>query len=130
VVIDSSALLAILLDEPDAGHCIAAILSDGMRLISAVTFVEASIVIFNKRQPTPIAALDASLVRLHIRIVSVDEGQALLAREASRRFEKGRDKAGLNFGDCFSYALAKQTGEPLLFKGNDFTHTDLPRVTL
>jgi ribonuclease VapC len=130
VVIDSSALLAILLDEPDAEFYIAAILSDGKRLISAATLVETSIVIFNKRQPTPIAALDALLARLDIRVVSVDEIQAMLAREASLLFGKGRDKVGLNFGDCFSYALAKQTGEPLLFKGNDFSHTDLPRFAL
>jgi ribonuclease VapC len=130
VVIDSSALLAILLDEPDAEFYIAAILSDGKRLISAATLVETSIVIFNKRQLTPIAALDALLARLDIRVVSVDESQAMLAREASLLVGKGRDKAGLNFGDCFSYALAKQTGEPLLFKGNDFSHTDLPRFAL
>jgi ribonuclease VapC len=130
VLIDSSALLAILLDEPDAASYIAAILDDPKRLISAVTLVEASIVILNKRQPTPIAALDALLERLRIRVVSADESQALLAREGFRRFGKGRDKAGLNFGDCFSYALAKQTGEPLLFKGNDFSRTDLLRVAL
>lgn len=74
------------------------------------------------------AALDHLLSRLRVQIVSVDERQALLAREAFRRFGKGRDKAGLSFGDCFSYALAKETGQPLLFKGNGFLHTDLARA--
>jgi ribonuclease VapC len=118
------------LDEQDAGLYIAAILRDGKRLISAASLVEASIVIFNKRQPTPIEALDALLAWLQIYVVAVDENQALLAREAYRLFGKGRDKAGPNFGDYFSYALASQIGEPLLFKGNDFSHTDLPRVPL
>ena len=126
MVIDSSALLAILLDEPDAEFYIAAILSDGKRLISAATLVETSIVIFNKRQPTPIAALDALLARLDIRVVSVDESQAMLAREAYRDFGRGSGHpARLNFGDCFAYALAKTSGEPLLFKGDDFGHTDI-----
>ena len=70
------------------------------------------------------------MARFQIFVVSVDERQAVLAREGFQRFGKGRDHAGLNFGDCFTYALAKQTGEPLLFKGNDFNRTDLLRVPL
>ena len=72
------------------------------------------------------AALDALLSRMRVSIMSVDEQQAHLAREAFRRFGKGRHPARLNFGDCFSYALARHTGEPLLFKGNDFALTDIP----
>ena len=77
------------------------------------------------RTPDPIALLDRLIDRFEIVVVPVDREQALLAREALRRFGKGRHKAGLNFGDCFSYALAKQTGEPLLFKGKDFSQTDI-----
>jgi ribonuclease VapC len=125
MVIDSSALIAILLDEADASLFVSAIANSPTRLLSAATYVEASLVMMRRRNFESVAALDNLVDQLRISIVPVDHAQALLAREAFRRFGKGRDKAGLNFGDCFSYALAKQTGEPLLFKGNDFTSTDL-----
>jgi len=80
------------------------------------------------RTPDPVAAFDNLIDKLGIEVVPVDREQALLAREAFRRFGKGRHKAGLNFGDCFAYALAKQTNEPLLYKGNDFSQTDIPAV--
>jgi ribonuclease VapC len=125
MVIDSSALLAIFLEEPDASIYASAILNDRIRLISAVTLAEASIVAIRRRQPDPIAALDILTTRLRLVVIPVDHEQALLARDGFRRFGKGRHPAGLNFGDCFSYALAKQRGEPLLFKGNDFSQTDV-----
>ena len=80
------------------------------------------------RTPDPVAAFDNLIDKLGIEVVTVDREQALLAREAFRRFGKGRHKAGLNFGDCFAYALAKQTNEPLLYKGNDFSQTDISAV--
>jgi ribonuclease VapC len=125
MVIDTSALLAIFLEEPDASAYLAAILNDRKRLISAASLLEASIVAIRRRQPDPIAALDILITRLRLSIVPVDHEQVLLARDGFRRFGKGRDKAGLNFGDCFAYALTKQSGEPLLFKGEDFRKTDV-----
>ena len=80
------------------------------------------------RTPDPVTAFDNLIDKLGIEVVPVDREQALLAREAFRRFGKGRHKAGLNFGDCFAYALAKQTNEPLLYKGNDFSQTDIPAI--
>jgi ribonuclease VapC len=82
-------------------------------------------VAIRRRRPDPIAALDILTTRLRLVVIPVDHEQALLARDGFRRFGKGRHPAGLNFGDCFSYALAKQRGEPLLFKGNDFSQTDV-----
>jgi len=125
MVIDSSALMAIFLVEADASIYASAILNDWIRLISAATLAEASIVAIRRRQPDPIAALDILTTRLRLVVIPVDHEQALLARDGFRRFGKGRHPAGLNFGDCFSYALAKQRGEPLLFKGNDFSQTDV-----
>jgi ribonuclease VapC len=125
MVVDSSALLTIFFEEPDASVYAAAILNDTRRLISTATLVEVSIVAIRWRQPDPISALDLLTARLGLEVVPVDYEQALLARDGFRRFGKGRDKAGLNFGDCFAYALAKQSGEPLLFKGNDFGQTDV-----
>jgi ribonuclease VapC len=125
MVVDSSALLSILMEEPDASVYLSAILNDRTRLISAATLVEASIVLIRRREPGATLALDSLSTRLRLVVIPVDHEQALLAREGFRRFGKGQDRAGLNFGDCFSYALAKQTGEPLLFKGSDFNQTDL-----
>jgi ribonuclease VapC len=87
--------------------------------------VEASLVLMRRRTTAATAALDSLIGHLRIQIISVDHHQALLAREAFQRFGKGRHPAALNFGDCFAYALAKQTGEPLLYKGNDFRRTDI-----
>jgi ribonuclease VapC len=126
MVIDSSALLSIVLAEPDASIYASAILNSNGRMLSAVSLVEASMVAMRYRTPDPLALLDNLIERFEIIIVPVNREHALLARDAFRRFGKGRHKAGLNFGDCFSYALAKQTGEPLLYKGNDFSKTDIP----
>ncbi|HEX7158348.1 MAG TPA: type II toxin-antitoxin system VapC family toxin [Edaphobacter sp.] len=126
MVIDSSALAAIVLEEPDDSMYIAAIANDPKRLISVATLLEISIVLMRRRRDNlGVTALDALITRFRIVSVPVDQEQTLLAREAFRRFGKGRHQAGLNFGDCFSYALAKQTGEPLLYKGDDFSHTDI-----
>jgi ribonuclease VapC len=125
MVIDSSAIAAIVLEESDASIYISAITNDSTRLISSATLVEVSIVLMRRRKADAITALDTLMMLLSIVVIPVSHDHALLAREAFRRFGKGRDRAGLNFGDCFSYALAKHTGEPLLYKGNDFTHTDI-----
>jgi ribonuclease VapC len=125
MVIDSSAIAAIVLEEPDASIYISAITNDSTRLISSATLVEVSIVLMSRRKADAITALDTLMMLLSIVVIPVSHDHALLAREAFRRFGKGRDRAGLNFGDCFSYALAKHTGEPLLYKGNDFAHTDI-----
>ena len=128
MVIDSSALLAILFEEPDAYVFASAMTNSAICLLSAVSLVETSIVAMRLRTPDPVTAFDHLIDKLGIEVVPVDREQALLAREAFRRFGKGRHKAGLNCGDCFAYALAKQTNEPLLYKGNDFSQTDISAV--
>ena len=125
MVIDSSALIAILFEEPDASIYVSAILNNSLRLLSAASLVETSVVAMRLRAPDPVSVLDVLIENLEITIVPVDQEQANLARDAFRRFGKGRHAAGLNFGDCFSYALAKQKGEPLLFKRGDFSLTDI-----
>lgn len=128
MVIDTSALMAILLDEPEADPFGQAIENDPIRLISAGTFLECSLVL-EARFGEPGAELLDELVRsADCDVVPVTLEQAKLARGAFRRFGKGRHPAGLNFGDCFAFALALSSGEPLLFKGNDFARTDLPVV--
>jgi ribonuclease VapC len=125
MVVDTSALAAILLGEADASAFAAAIEGATIRLMSAVTRVELSFVIEGKKGEAGRADLDRFLERADIEIVSVTPQHATLAVEAFRRFGKGRHRAGLNIGDCFSYALAVATGHPLLFKGDDFIHTDV-----
>jgi ribonuclease VapC len=125
MVIDSSAIIAILLGEPEAGDLARQIERASPRLMSAASLVEASLVMETRKGEAAGRELDLLIYRAGIEIVSVDHEQAELARVAWRRFGKGRHPAGLNFGDCFSYALAKATGAPLLFKGDDFTQTDL-----
>jgi ribonuclease VapC len=130
MVVDSSALIAIIFEEPDESEYYYAIANSPVGLISAATFLETSMVVLRQMTGNGTAALDSLIDHLKIEIVPVDHSQALLAREAFRRFGKGRHPAGLNFGDCFSYALAKQTGEPLLFKGTNFAQTDIPPHSL
>lgn len=99
--------------------------------MSTATFLEAAIVVDSKSNPTASRRYDDLLRDMTITLVPVDETQVRIAREAYRDFGKGSGHpAQLNFGDCFAYALAKATGEPLLFKGNDFSHTDVQRLTL
>ena len=128
MVLDSSAVIALLLDEPDADSLRLAIADADTRLISAATLVEASLVIESRFGETGGRELDLLINRLGVVIVPVDADQVDEARRAWRRFGRGRHPAGLNFGDLFSYALARTTGQPLLFKGNDFTRTDVARV--
>jgi ribonuclease VapC len=126
VIIDASALIAILRDEPEAGPCARAIAEASQRRISAANFLEAAIVIDGSRDPIASHRLDDLLREGQIEIAPVTETQARLAREAYRDYGRGSGHlARLNFGDCFAYALARETGEPLLFKGDDFAHTDV-----
>ncbi|WP_287850494.1 type II toxin-antitoxin system VapC family toxin [Acidiphilium sp.] len=125
MVVDTSALVAILLGEPDAERFARALSAAPVRLISAVTRVELSFVIGSRKGETGRADLELLLRDGGFDVVSVTPQQATIAIEAFRRYGRGRHRAGLNIGDCFSYALAAATDHPLLFKGDDFTHTDL-----
>ncbi len=125
MIVDTSAILAILRDEADAPAMAKALQQAQIRRISAVNYVEAAIVTDSNRDPVLSRRFDDLLRQAEIAIEPVTMKQAKIAREAYRDFGKGRHRAGLNFGDCFSYALAKAMGEPLLFKGNDFRHTDV-----
>jgi ribonuclease VapC len=126
MIIDTSALVAILRDEPEAEICARAIERAAERCVSAVNFVEAAVVIDGSRDPIASRRFDELLRVARIRIEPVSESQARLARDAYRDFGKGSGHAAkLNFGDCFAYALAKATGESLLFVGADFAHTDI-----
>lgn len=125
MIIDSSAIIAILRNEPDAGELADALERAPICRISAVTYVESAVVADCNRDPVLSRRLDSFLRDSTMRIETVTPAQAEIARQAYRDFGKGRHKAGLNFGDCFAYALAKDLDEPLLFKGNDFRHTDV-----
>jgi ribonuclease VapC len=125
MVIDSSALLAILNDEPERRTFNEAIQAAQARVMSAATLVEVSIVIESRFGAEGLHDLDLFLERAAIQIVAVDAEQAYVARKAFSRFGKGRHEARLNYGDCFAYALAMVRGEPLLYKGEDFAQTDI-----
>src|ERR1700733_4317568 len=125
MILDSSAVVAILRDEPEAAEMAEAMDRARNYRMSAVSYVEAAIVIDSSRGPVSSRRFDDFFREAQIGIESVTPLQARIAREAYRDFGKGRHRAGLNFGDCFAYALAKATGEPLLFKGDDFCHTDV-----
>lgn len=125
MVIDTSALIAMLLDEPERDVFIGLLASADDPLVSAATLVEASIVMQAKAGDDGVADLDDLLAAAEVRCVAVDAAQARQARDAYARFGKGRSSAGLNFGDCFAYALARATERPLLFKGEDFGQTDV-----
>ncbi|MGE4426987.1 MAG: type II toxin-antitoxin system VapC family toxin [Solirubrobacteraceae bacterium] len=125
MVIDTSALVAILLDEPDRRQFTQALANASVRVMSAATLVEAGIVIEARLGEAGGRELDLLLHRADVEVLPADEAQAGLARSAWRRFGKGSHPAGLNYGDCFSYALAVQRDEALLFKGDDFAATDV-----
>jgi len=126
MIVDSSALIAILRDEPDAMTCTEAIANAEVRRISAVNYVETAAVIDGSRDPVASRRLDDLLQEARFVIEPVTEAQAHIARDAYRDFGRGSGHpARLNFGDCFAYALARAIGEPLLFKGDDFAHTDI-----
>jgi ribonuclease VapC len=125
MVVDTSALVAILFNEPDADRFGRALAAARLRLLSAVTRVELSCVIEGRKRDAGRADLERLLHQGAFEVVSVTQQQAEIAIDGFRRFGKGRHPAGLNIGDCFSYALAIATGYPLLFKGGDFIHTDV-----
>ena len=130
MVVDSSALLAILLEEDDRELYLRALDADEKRLMSTATFVEASIVAEKRRGTDGLQRLDQLIGVTSIELVPVDIHQAHAARSAYREYGKGRHPAALNFGDCFAYALANILMEPLLFKGNDFSRTDIATVAV
>ena len=130
MVIDSSALIAILFDESDRLRIEQAIEADPVRLVSAMTKLETSIVLLGRRGEALLSRLDRLLHRITAVIVPFDDHQADIARDAFARFGRGRHRAGLNFGDCAAYALSIAEAEPLLFKGTDFDATDVPVVQL
>ncbi len=125
MVLDTSALVAILQNEPERRPFIEAIETADTRLLSVATFVETSIVIDARFGAEGVRDLDRFISLAACDIVPVDAEQGRLARAAFARFGKGRHRAALNYGDCFSYALATALGEPLLCKGDDFAHTDV-----
>jgi ribonuclease VapC len=125
MVVDSSALLAIMFLEPEAQRFTQLIQASRAPLLSAANFLEASILIESRRGMAKRDLFDAFVAESGIRLQPVTRAQAVIARDAYRRFGKGNHPAGLNFGDCIAYALAKERNLPLLFKGEDFARTDL-----
>jgi len=128
MVIDSSALIAILRNEPEGDVFRRSILRSEVRLLSAVSKLEASMVAIGVGDPAGALDLDDLLRELTVVVVPFDEHHADIARDAFARYGKGRHPAGLNFGDCAAYALAIAEAEPLLFKGTDFGATDVEVV--
>ena len=128
MVIDSSAIIAILFAEQQAEAYVSAILADPVRLISTATVLELSIVAVGRKTPDALERVDKLLRELDVVITPMDQDHLKAARTAFLKYGKGQHKAGLNFGDCMSYALAKTSGEALLFKGTDFGHTDIAVV--
>jgi ribonuclease VapC len=125
MVIDASAIIAILLAEDDAERYARAIEAALRPRMSAASYLEAAVVIDNRGDVVARREFDRFMRRAEIEVVAVDREQAEIARQAYRDFGQGRHPAGLNFGDCFSYALAKSVDEPLLFKGAEFSRTDV-----
>ena len=129
MILDSSAVLAILANEPERGPMLEVLSAATLVSMSAATYLEAAIVIDGRRDPVLSRRYDELLTGLQVEIVDVSAAQARRAREAYRDYGRGSSSpARLNFGDCFSYALATERGESLLFKGNDFGHTDVRRA--
>lgn len=128
MIVDTSAIIAVLTDEPEATH-FRRLITMNLTRMSAATYVETGVVIDRLGMPEKSRLLDKFLSAAETSIEPVTTEQANIARAAYRDFGKGTGhKAQLNFGDCFSYALAIELGEPLLFKGDDFTHTDVERA--
>lgn len=130
MVIDTSAILAIALNEPDAARYEQGIVADSVRMISAATLLEVAMVLETRLGEAAGRELDLWLLKAGVDVVAVDADQIEVARRAWRRFGKGRHPAGLNYGDCFSYALAFTRAEPLLYKGDDFSKTDIGKVEI
>jgi len=129
MVVDTSAILAILFKEPERDAFATALAAAGERLVSAVNALEAAIVVSARKGPSGLRELDLLFHRAGVSVVSFTEDHLRLAREAWERYGKGRHLAGLNLGDCCAYALSRHSGEPLLFKGEDFAHTDVVPVS-
>ncbi|HTB04784.1 MAG TPA: type II toxin-antitoxin system VapC family toxin [Bradyrhizobium sp.] len=125
MVIDTSAIVAIALNEADAAEFEERIADDPIRLVSTATVLEATIVIETRLGDAGGREFDLWLLKVGAEVVAVDAEQTDAARRAWRRYGKGRHPAALNYGDCFAYALALIRGEPLLFKGDDFARTDI-----
>jgi ribonuclease VapC len=126
MILDTSALIAILYREPEAEAFARRIYEAETCRMSVATWVELALVVESQIGPEGMRQAEVFLRRAGIVIEPLTVEQGELARQGFLDFGKGRHKAGLNYGDCFAYALAKATGEPLLFKGNDFAHTDIP----
>lgn len=125
MIVHTSAALAVVLGEPGFEVFAAAIASSEVRRISAASFLEASIIVESRARDRGLRQFDSFIRESELAIEPVTHEHALIAREGFSNYGKGRHPAGLNFGDCFAYALAKSTGEPLLFKGDDFRQTDV-----
>ncbi|MCB1693192.1 MAG: type II toxin-antitoxin system VapC family toxin [Pseudomonadales bacterium] len=130
MVIDTSVLVAILFGEPEASSLARALEADPVRLIATPSLLETSIVIQSELEDEGMRELDLLMHTASISPVAFSADHYRVAREAYRRFGKGRHPAALNYGDCFSYALSRASGEPLLFKGEDFKKTDVAPVLL
>ncbi len=125
MVIDSSIIIAILLEEAEAANYLRRILASKTRLMSTASYLECGIKMVYDRGELGLPGLELFVLRSKIELVPVDVEQATVAIGAFEKYGKGRHKAALNFGDCFSYALAKVRNEPLFYQGNDFFHSDL-----
>jgi ribonuclease VapC len=126
MIVDASAILSILFEEPDRRRYSDALMDfAGDAVMSPVNYLELALRLDRGNAPELSAAVDPLLEKLGVRLVSVEPEQARLAREAYQKFGKGNHEAKLNLGDCFAYALSKARGEPLLFKGDDFRRTDV-----
>lgn len=125
MVIDTSAFLAILQNEPERRRFNEQIEAANSRLVSAASYVECSMILESRYGAEGVRDLDHFIARAQITIVPVDAEQARIARDAFCKYGKGRHRAGLNFGDCFSYALSRAVDQPLLYKGEDFPYTDV-----
>lgn len=130
MMIDTSAMVALLFGEPEAPLIRRAIAEDPVRLMSALTWLELSMVVEARRGAEAVEELEALLADLHVEVHAFDAAQARRALLAWRRFGKGRHPAGLNLGDLCSFAAAMDRSEPLLYKGDDFPRTDCPLVVL
>jgi ribonuclease VapC len=128
VIIDASALLAVVLKEADGERYLDAILETPQRHMSVVNWLEATMVIEGRGDAVAVSRFEEFLGMAGIELRPVAVEQAMAARQAWRNYGRGKHKAALNFGDCFAYALAKTEGVPLLFKGNDFSQTDIEQA--
>ena len=128
MVVDTSAVIAILFGEPETESYVRALADDSKKMISAFNALESAMVVEAKKGESGGRELDLLLHRARIEIISLSSDQVELSLKAWRKYGKGNHPAGLNIGDCCAYALAKYSGEPLLYKGNDFSRTDIPPV--